>query len=59
MAGRSAFGRGHRRLPDEQVESRSTLSRNRRVTKAIEAIDDTALPRRTTRARWKTPTPAR
>jgi hypothetical protein len=44
---------------DEQVEFLLTLSRNRRVTKAIEAIDDAAFTRCTIRARSKTPTPAR
>ena len=44
---------------DEQAEFSLTLSRNRRVTKAIESIDETSGLRCTTRARSKTPTPAR
>ena len=44
---------------DEQVEFSLTLSRNRRVTKAIEAIDDDAFTPVHYPARSKTPTPAR
>ena len=44
---------------DEQVEFSLTLSRNRRVTKAIDSIDDIEWTRCATRARWKTPTPGR
>ena len=44
---------------DEQVEFSLALSRNRRVTTAIEAIDDDGGPRCTTRARCSTRTPAR
>ena len=44
---------------DEQIEFSLTLSRNRRATKAIQAIDDDAFPRCITRARSSTRTPAR
>ena len=43
---------------DEQIEFSLTLSRNKRVTTAIESIDETSGPRCTTRSRCSTPTPA-